>query len=156
MGGKEKNKHRRQRQHVGGGGIGKLPVVGIKDRASNQVRATVVKHVDGDTLQDFVTEHTLVDTMVYTDGETGYIGLPCHAAVRHSVGEYVREQIHTNGIESFWSLLKRGYVGTYHKMSPQHLQRYVDEFAGRYNQRPFDTLTQMGAMLRGLELKRLR
>ena len=68
----------------------------------------------------------------------------------------MRGQAHTNGIESFWSLLKRGYYGTYHKMSPKHLDRYVTEFAGRHNQRNADTLDQMGAMVRGLELKRLR
>ena len=89
------------------------------------------------------------DAMVYTDGETGYAGLPNHEAVKHTVGEYVRGMAHTNGIESFWSMLKRGYVGTYHKMSPQHLGRYVGEFAGRHNQRPDDTVDQMAAMVAG-------
>ena len=76
--------------------------------------------------------------------------------MKHSVGEYVREQVHTNGVESFWSMLKRGYHGTYHKMSPKHLQRYVNEFAGRHNVRSLDTLDQMSAIVRGLEGKRLR
>ena len=65
-------------------------------------------------------------------------------------------QAHTNGIESFWALLKRGYYGTYHRMSPKHLQRYVDEFAGRHNMRPLDTIDQMKAMVRGMDRKRLR
>ena len=94
--------------------------------------------------------------MVYTDGETGYVGLPNHEAVKHTVGEYVRGMAHTNGIESFWSMLKRGYHGTYHQMSPQHLGRYVGEFAGRHNQRPDDTVDQMTAMVRGMDGKRLR
>ena len=94
--------------------------------------------------------------MVYTDGESGYVGLPKHEAVKHTVGEYVRGQAHTNGIESFWSLLKRGYYGTYHQMSPKHLDRYVGEFAGRHNQRPNDTVDQMAAMVRGMDGKRLR
>ena len=74
---------------------------------------------------------------------------------RHSVGKYVRGQIHTNGIESFWSMLKRGNIGTYHQMSPKHLQRYVTEFAGRQNVRQLDTITQMALLARGLEGKRL-
>ncbi len=59
--------------------------------------------------------------MVYTDGETGYVGLPKHEVVRHSVGEYVRDMAHTNGMESFWSMLKRAHMGTFHKLSPKHL-----------------------------------
>ena len=65
-------------------------------------------------------------------------------------------QAHTNGVESFWGMLKRGYHGTYHRMSHKHLQRYVNEFAGRHNIRPLDTIHQMRAIIRGLEGKRLR
>ena len=156
VGGKEKNKHAQQRQHAGRGSVGKTAVVGIKDRASKRVRAAVVENTDADTLKGFVAESTVPGAMVYTDGEAGYVGLPQHEAVKHSVGEYVRGKAHTNGIESFWSMLKRGYVGTYHKMSPKHLDRYVGEFAGRHNQRPADTIVQMGAMVRGMDQKRLR
>ena len=66
-----------------------------------------------------------------------------HESVRHSVGEYVRDMASTQGIESFWALLKRGYHGTYHHMSEKHLNRYVTEFAGRHNERTRDTLDQM-------------
>ena len=141
---------------MGRGAVGKTAVVGVKDRRTKRVRAAVVENTDADTLKGFVAESVVPEATVYTDGEAGYVGLLNHEAVKHSVGEYVRGQAHTNGIESFWSLLKRGYYGTYHKMSPKHLSRYVNEFAGRHNQRPLDTLTQMGAMVRGLELKRLR
>ena len=79
-----------------------------------------------------------------------------HEAVRHSVGEYVREQAHTNGIESFWAQLKRGIVGTHHKISKKHLDRYTTEFAGRHNARRFDTVQQMSALVRGMVGKRLR
>ena len=156
IGGKEKNKHARQRQHAGRGPVGKTAIVGIKDRATKRVRAAVVENTDADTLKGFVAESAAPEAMVYTDGESGYVGLPNHEAVKHTVGEYVREQAHTNGIESFWSMLKRGYVGTYHKMSPKHLDRYVTEFAGRHNARPLDTIAQMGAMVRGMDQKRLR
>ena len=94
--------------------------------------------------------------MVYTDGEPGYVGLPNHTSVAHSVGKYVNGQAHTNGMESFWSLLKRGYHGTFHHVSPKHLDRYVGEFAGRHNARQLDTKDQMRAMVRGMEGKRLR
>ena len=77
------------------------------------------------------------------------------AAVKHSVGEYVRGEVHTNGMESFWSMLKRGYYGTYHKMSFKHLRRYVAEFATRHNVRDFDTLDQMAALAKSMEGKRL-
>ena len=59
-----------------------------------------------------------------------------HETVKHSAKEYVNDMVHINGIESFWALLKRGYYGIYHKMSPKHLQRYADEFVGRYSVRP--------------------
>ena len=121
IGGKEKNKHAKQRQHAGRGPVGKTAVVGIKDRATKRVRATVVANTDADTLQGFVTDSTMPDAMVYTDGEAGYVGLPKHEVVRHSVGEYVRDMAHTNGMESFWSMLKRAHMGTFHKLSPKHL-----------------------------------
>ena len=73
----------------------------------------------------------------------------------HSVGEYVDGHIHTNGVESFWSMLKRAHKGVYHKLSPKHLQRYVNQFAGRHNIREFDTLEQMAAVTEGLAGKRL-
>lgn len=76
--------------------------------------------------------------------------------MKHSVGEYVRAMAHTNGVESFWSMLKRGYIGIYHHFSPKHLHRYVCEFSGRHNQRPLDTLEQMVLMARGMVGKRLR
>ena len=111
---------------------------------------------DGPTLRGFVADCTTIDATVYTDEHAAYRGLPNHEAVKHSVGEYVRDQAHTNGVESFWALLKRGYYGTYHRMSPKHLQRYVNEFAGRHNIRPLDTVDQMRYIFRGLVGKRLR
>ncbi len=79
-----------------------------------------------------------------------------HKVVKHSVGEYVDGMAHTNGIESFWAMLKRGYIGTYHQMSAKHLHRYIAEFAGRHNVRQLNTAEQMGALARGMQGKRLR
>lgn len=79
-----------------------------------------------------------------------------HFAVNHSVGEYVNGMAHTNGIESFWAMLKRGHMGTYYRMSKKHLRRYIAAFEGRLNQREADTRTQMVRMSRGVEGKQLR
>ena len=78
-----------------------------------------------------------------------------HEAVKHSVKEFVRGRVHTNGMESFWSMLKRGYVGVYHEMSPKHLHRDITEFQGRPNDSEPDTIDQMGNLVRGLAGKRL-
>ncbi|MCY4157574.1 MAG: IS1595 family transposase [Gammaproteobacteria bacterium] len=101
-------------------------------------------------------ERTRPGAMIYTDDARAYKGLPNHEAVKHSVSEYVRDQVHTNGIESFWSLLKRGYQGIYHKMSPKHLDRYVREYSHRHNVRECDTIDQMNSLVEGMRLKRLK
>ncbi len=156
MGGKNANKHADKKIPNANGTIGKTAVVGMKDRDSNAVKASVVERTNQETLQEFVNTRKEDGAKVYTDEHGGYIGLDNHEAVKHSVGEYVNGQAHTNGIESFWSMLKRGYYGTYHKMSEKHLDRYVKEFAGRHNQRPLDTAVQMEQMARGMTNKRLR
>ena len=102
-------------------------------------------------------DRTNAAATIYTDEARAYDGLPrLRQAVKHSIGEYVDGQAHTNGIESFWAMLKRGYQGTYHKLSVKHLDRYVNEFAGRHNHRPMDTIDQMAAIARGMDGKRLR
>ena len=155
VGGLEKNKHGWKKLRRGRGIAGKAVVVGAKDRATGNVAANVVSGTDKPTLQGFVKGVTKDGAEVYTDDHAGYKGLPNHQVVRHSVGEYVDGQVHTNGIESFWSMLKRGYHGTYHKMSPKHLQRYVNEFAGRHNIRPLDTIDQMEHVVAGMVGRRL-
>ncbi len=146
-----------RKQLTGRGPVGKAAVVGARDRATKRVVAKAVEGTDKQTLQGFVKDSAERHATVYSDEASAYETLPfAHEAVQHSVSEYVRGQAHTNGVESFWSMLKRGYVGTYHKMSPKHLQRYVNEFSGRHNERPADTLQQMeGTMLRMIG-KRLR
>ena len=157
IGGKEKNKHAHKKLHAGRGGVGKAIVVGAKDRETNRVSAAVVGNTDAKTLQGFVGEHAGKGATVYTDDHGGYQGMPFeHETVKHSISEYVNGMAHTNGIESFWSMLKRGYHGTYHHMSEKHLGRYVGEFSGRHNDRPADTIDQMAGTARGMVGKRLR
>lgn len=157
IGGKEKNKHASKKLKMGRGGVGKTVVAGIKDRENNKIRAEVVYATDKKTLQGFIKNNADPAAIVYTDDLRSYQNLPFnHKTVKHSVGEYVKDMAHTNGIESFWSLLKRGYHGTYHHMSPKHLNRYVSEFAGRYNDREMDTIEQMELIAKGLEQKKLR
>ena len=106
--------------------------------------------------KDSSIQNAVPSATVYTDEARAYEGLPfAHESVKHSVSEYVRGMAHVNGMESFWSMLKRAHTGTYHKMSPKHLDRYVTEFEGRHNIRDHDTIDQMGTLVRGLEGKRL-
>ena len=79
-----------------------------------------------------------------------------HETVKHSVGEYVNEQATTNGVESFWALMKRGYHGIYHHWSAKLMERYIDEFEGRYNARKLDTIDQMRLIAMGMHGKRLK
>ena len=149
IGGKEGNKHSDKKLRSGRGTVGKAAVAGVKDRETNQVDAAVVERTDGPTLRAFVHERTEPTATVYTDEAAAYNQLNRrHEAVAHGAGEYVRGLAHTNGMESFWSMLKRGYVGTYHHFSVKHLDRYVAEFEGRHNARPLDTADQMGIMAR--------
>ena len=91
------------------------------------------------------------------DDAAAYRDLPFnHAAVKHSINQYVDGKVHTNGIESFWAMLKRGHKGTYHKMSNKHLGRYVIEFAERHNMRGKDTIEQMAVVAHGMEGKQLK
>ena len=157
IGGRERNKHAGKKLKAGRGPVGKAAVVGAKDRTTNKVQAKVVEKTDAETLQGFVIDAAAPGATVYTDDAAAYRGIPYdHESVKHSVGEFVRDMAHTNGIESFWSMLKRGYQGTYHKMSPKHLQRYVNEFAGRHNIRNRDTVDQMGYVVAAMAGKRLR
>ncbi len=146
------NSRRKELADTGRGAVGKMAVVGVKDRSTNKVTATVVHDTTAATLQGFVREHTEAGAMVYTDEASAYNGFSPefgHEAVKHSVAEYVRGQAHTNGIESFWSMMKRAHMGTFHKISPKHLDRYVQEFATRHNLREADTVDIMSSLAAG-------
>ena len=118
--GKKKNMSKAKRRKVRGRGpAGKPMVMGAKDRATNAVTAKVVSRKDRETMQGFVADHVAPGAKVYTDTAGGYHGMAGfdHERVNHNVNEYARGKAHTNGVESFWSMLKRGYHGTYHHMS---------------------------------------
>ena len=157
VGGKEANKHTDKKQNAGRGTIGKAAVVGVRDRQTGQVSTTVVGQTDRRTLQEFVHSRTEPFATVYTDEAAAYQGMNRgHDSVSHGQKEYARGDVSTNGMESHWSLFKRGYHGTYHHMSEKHLGRYVHEFEGRHNVRPLDTADQMTELARGSVGKRLR
>jgi len=158
IGGKEKNKHTNQKPKKLRGTTGKQAVIGMKSRAG-QIKAKPIAGTDRYTLWHEIEQHIEKGSTLYTDDHGAYRGLDLsdyeHKVVNHSAKQYVDGMAHTNGIESFWALLKRGYHGTFHKMSEQHLHRYVNEFAGRHNIRSLDTNEQMDVLASRIEGKRL-
>ena len=157
MGGKRQNMSKDKRRTLKGrGSVGKTIVAGVRDRETNQISAAVVPDTTAKTLSAFVEDRTALDATVYTDEHSAYLHVRRrHETVRHGVGEYVRGKAHTNGIESFWAMLKRAHTGTYHKISPKHLQRYVREFSGKHGIRDLDTINQMESVVAGMVGKRL-
>ena len=155
MGGKERNKHRSKRKGVKGGTVGKTPVAGILDRPTDTVIAEPVAGTSRAVLEEFIAKHVAPDALIYTDELNSYRYLPNHEAVAHSRGEYVRGEVHTQGIESVWAIVKRMHMGTYHWMSVKHLHRYVRELAGRHNLRSLEPLERVAAVWQQLIGKRL-
>jgi transposase-like protein len=138
IGGKARNMHGSKRARVitGTGGKDKAMVMGMLERGGT-VRAMVVENRRRSELQKQVREHVEAGAAIFTDELPSYKGLSTeyeHAVINHAV-EYVNGNIHTNGMENFWSLLKRGLHGTYVSVEPFHLFRYIDEQAFRYNNR---------------------
>ena len=141
----------------GRGAVGKAVVAGVKERETGKVHARVVPNIKKATLHQFVAENVYPDAPVYTDELHSYRGIPNpHETVNHTAKQFVEGMAGTQGIESFWSILKRGYHGTFHKISHKHLDRYVTEFAARHNNRPDDTLDMMGNVAEGMTGRRLR
>jgi transposase-like protein len=140
VGGKEKNKHRNKRStgNYGRALDTKTPVFGLFQR-DGEVRAEVITDARMKTVEQQIVKHTQIGTQIITDEFLSYYRLAKwfdHQRVSHKEGQYVRDGvIHTNTAESFWALFKRGYIGIYHWMSRKHMQRYVDEFAFRFNTR---------------------
>ena len=161
MGGRRRNMAKSKRANLKGRGpVGKAAVVGIKDRDTNKVSAKVVPDTTANSIKSFILENIHPETTIFTDEAVVYEDLPNHESVSHSAMEYSRRghrgQVHTNGIESFWSMLKRAHMGTFHKLSVKHLQKYVNEFVGRHNIRTLDTMDQMAFVALALVGRRLK
>lgn len=155
IGGKERNKHASKRTRHGVDT--KTAVVGIIEN-NGRVRAEPISNLSKAYLQRFVRANAREGATVVTDAFRSYAGLSdayTHKTVNHSVGEYVRDQAHTNGIESFWALLKRGHYGIFHSMSGKHLHRYVNEFAFRHNTKAAGTMGFIEAAVSRMVGKRL-
>ena len=184
IGGKNKNRHKDEKVENSQGRSfkDKMPVVGILKRAEYEIIEREHKVIKGKTVKEkvilnpsrvicqvvsdtqqksvvpVIDAHVEQGANVYSDEWTAYNNLSenyNHSIVNHSVKEYVNGMVHTNGIEGFWSILKRGYVGIYHYMSKGHLQSYVDEFVLRFNTRKFDTQNRFNFILSAVSNKRL-
>jgi transposase-like protein len=139
IGGKDKNRHWDKKTHIRGREMSnKITVIGAISRKGSVV-CKIIENTDTPTLDRFIRQ-TVADrvSLVATDERSGYRllapALP-HKVVRHGRGEYVRSEVHTNNIESFWSLLKRGVIGTYHNVSKKYLPLYLAEFQFRHKNR---------------------
>jgi transposase-like protein len=139
VGGKEKNKHWDKRNKGGRGTSGKIPIIGAVSRKGGKVIARVIDNVDTQTLDRFVRETVSNKvSLLSTDDNSGYRYLSNwfkHGVCHHGQHEYVVGAIHTGTIDGFWSMIKRGIFGTFHKVSKKYLQLYVYEFQFRYNNR---------------------
>jgi transposase-like protein len=157
IGGLARNRHSNKRKHEGTGGAGKVAVMGLLER-HGEVRTHVLLNTRMETLQPHVRRNVECGANVYTDAYVGYNGVDAeyvHNVINHAV-EYVNGHIHTNGIENFWSLLKRSLKGTYVSVEPFHLFRYLDEQSFRFNGRKGTDLDRFDQVLQQIVGKRLQ
>lgn len=157
VGGKNKNRHsdKKVKNSQGRSSKDKTPVLGILER-KGKVNANVVSDVKGKTLTKEISKYVKESATIYSDEWLGYNNLSKiynHAIVKHGLGEYVIGKVHTNTIEGFWSILKRGIIGIYHFTSKKHLQKYLDEFVFRYNTRELKESNRFNLLLSNLENK---
>jgi len=160
VGGIEANKHEHKKLKAGRGTVGKTAVLGMKERGG-RTKAMKLASTDAQTIQDIIVQNVAVGSTLHTDEAGAYRDMGGlffnHATVNHSQGEYVRDGVTTNSIESVFAVLKRGLIGVYHHASPKHLGRYVDEFAFRLNDGNVarHTLERLGSFIDGVAGKRL-
>jgi len=136
IGGKEKNKHSNKKLRAGRGAVGKTAVMGMRERGG-RTKAKPILNTEADTLHSAIYDHIQTGSTLHTDEHGGYRGIGGifydHQTINHGAGEYVRDGVSTNGIESVWAVMKRGMHGVYHHASEKHLHRYVNEFTFRLN-----------------------
>lgn len=158
VGGLEKNKHRNKRNNAGRGAVGKEAVFSLVERGG-KVRSHHVQHVTAETLGPILNEQLHNRTRLMTDEARVYMplgkGFVEHHTVNHGIGEYVRGDAHTNTIENYFSIFKRGMKGVYQHCSSDHLKRYLAEFDFRYNERARTDPERTTMALQGISGKRL-
>src|SRR5215471_3815465 len=158
VGGKETNKHENKKLKAGRGTVGKTPVLGMRERGGRTV-AMPIAGTDAETIQSAIHHHVEPGSIIHTDEAGAYRGIDGfgHDTVNHSAGEYVRDDVTTNSIESVFAVLKRGIYGVYHHTSQKHLGRYVDEFSFRLNEGNVKnhTLVRLDSFVDGAAGKRL-
>ena len=158
IGGRARNMHKsvRAKRITGRGGHNKVIVAGVLERGG-KVRTTILPDTTRQTFQKHVRDHVTEGSAVYTDSHSGYTGLDAdydHQVVDH-MEQYARGRVHTNGLENFWALLKRGLHGTYVSVQPFHLFRYLDERAFTFNLRELNDLGRFCAVLSAVSGRRL-
>ena len=148
--GKERDKHRKNKPRAGRATVGKIPVIGIRDRKTNPNLAELISTITRRTVSKLV--ETTFDPMAwsYTDDSAVYELRASHEVVNHSAGKYVRGMAHSNGIESFWALPKCGFSGTFGRMSATYLERNVNEFGGRRYLRMAGTIDRIEFAILGM------
>lgn len=157
LGGLEKNKHADKKLRAGRGIVGKQAVLGIRAR-TGKIIATTACSTEQEQIHQFIKDNVNPGSTIYTDEHKSYNGLQEsyeHESINHSTGEYARGQAHTNSIESFWALLKRGYIGTFHHFSMKHADRYINEFAARNNNKRCDTVDVLAITAKSITGKTL-
>jgi transposase-like protein len=160
VGGKEANKHEHKKLKAGRGAVGKTAVVAMRERGG-RMKAMPVEDADMATLHTKIYQNVEVGSTLHTDEAAVYRGLNGlffeHETVNHSEGEYVRDDVTTNGVESVFAVMKRGIIGVYHHTSKKHLGRYVDEFSFRLNEGDVKrhTLQRLDSFIDGVAGKRL-
>ncbi|MCB9047442.1 MAG: IS1595 family transposase [Chitinophagales bacterium] len=162
IGGKERNKHKSKRNKKGATGmVGKTPMVGLLQRNGNMVlRPILTGYATGASIKPIVRSIVSKEAVIITDGHGAYKDLnkefKGHEIVNHDKDEYVRGNWHTNSIEGFWSILKRGIYGIYHSVSVKHLDNYCSEFGYRYNTRQLTSVERFESAVLKVSGTRLR
>jgi len=159
IGGKAHNMHASKRAKLGGRGtVGKPPIFALVERGGD-LRGQVVANVTGENLKGIIRKQVDPTATIMSDEASAYVGLDRefagHESVGHGQGEYVRGEAYTNTLEGAFSLFKRQIVGAHHHVSPQHLDRYWDEFEWKYNRRKSTEGEKMEMALKATEGKRL-
>jgi transposase-like protein len=151
LGGKNRNKHADKKipHSQGRSPKGKTIVFGVKG-LNGQVRTKIIPNVEAETIIPIVEKWIEKGSIMVSDDWTAYRALKqdyFHIIINHSIGEYVRGAFSTNGVENFWSLFKRGVSGTHHRISPQHAQKYADEFSDRYNRKDISNIARFESLI---------